>query len=174
MNKTRNLIFLAAASVMLGYLLIVSPARDVLDEQEVREDELKMEFESKQRKLMNLDAFKQLFVELDEMHSELRQLLPLRIDTATEVQAIKQAAANYNVVVSAASFQKTRTREFYEETPFTLEASGEHADLFYFVYDTFYVPARAVQLHDFLIERANGTLSLELEGAYSTYLEYEL
>ncbi len=166
----RNLFFLATTSLILGIVLIVSPARDTLAEQESKEGSLKYEFESKQRKLTNLDALKQQFVQLDKQFYEFNQLLPMRIDTGTEAETIKLAAANYDVVVSALVFQPALSLEFHSETPFTLQATADYSHLFYFVYDTFYQPAKAVQLRDFVIERTNGTLSLKLEGAYFAYL----
>lgn len=141
--------------VGIGYYLFVSEQSDLLIEIERKEVELKKEFERKQAKAVNLEAYKRQMSTIKDSFKTLLQQLPKSEQMAELVDEFSYAATGAGCELEDVKFLKEKDSEFYAEKPISMKVTGGYHQLADFVSRVSRLP-RIVTLHDFRISLGNG------------------
>ena len=154
------------AAAVAGYFLDVKNQREKLANAERKEISLKQEFETKQAKAVNLDAYKQQLKEIEESFGAmLRQLL---------LVDISQTGLASGIEFQLFKPQGERFIEFYAELPISMKMTGTYHEFGNFVSGVASLP-RIVTLHDISITEENkkggGLLTMEVTAKTYRYLD---
>lgn len=140
-------ILIAALIIGLGQYQLVQPKREELAQSESREPQLKLEFEAKQRKVANLDAYKAQLEEMERKFGNMLRQLPSKAEIANLLNDISQTRLATGLEEELFRPQSEVTREFYAEVPNTLVVVGQYHELAEFVSNVAQL-SRIVTLHD--------------------------
>lgn len=150
-----------SAILAVGYFYFWSPQLEDLDAGRAQEEQLKEEFKVKKAKAVNLEAYRQQLLEIQESFGALLKQLPNKSEMETLLTEINQAG-----VSSGLQFElfrpgaEVKTNEF-AEMPIAIRISGSFHDLAAFVSNVAQL-SRIVTVHDIrLVPAAGGTLTLE-------------
>lgn len=128
---------------------------DTLESIRAKEKTLKTEFQDKQAKAANLDAYK---VQMDEMRRSfgamLRQL-PSKTEVAELLVDISQTGLQSGLEFELFKPEGERPADFYAELPITIKVAGTYHEFGQFVSDVAALP-RIVTLQDFSIGPLSG------------------
>ncbi|HFE31726.1 MAG TPA: pilus assembly protein PilO [Gammaproteobacteria bacterium] len=143
---------LCATLLFLGYYLDISDQLLTLEQAEAKEKTLKAEFEKKQAKAANLDAYKEQMQEMEHTFGTLLQQLPGKTEVAEVLVDVShvgiQTGLEFELFKPAAEIPK----EFYAELPIQLRVIGTAHEFGNFVSGIAALP-RIVTLHDLTITR---------------------
>jgi len=138
--------------LFLGYYLDISNQLLTLEQAEAKENTLKAEFEKKQAKAANLDAYKQQMEEMQRTFGTLLQQLPGKTEVAEVLVDVShvgiQSGLEFELFKPGAEIPK----EFYAELPIELRVNGTAHQFGKFVSGIAALP-RIVTLHDLTITR---------------------
>ncbi|QJR80550.1 type 4a pilus biogenesis protein PilO [Alteromonas pelagimontana] len=163
-------LFVAILVGGLGYWFIVSPKLPVLDAAEVKEQELKRQFEAKYRIAVNLSAYKAQLDKIEEDFSSMLKSLPTSNETPGLLDDITYVGTTAGLNFKLLNWQQEIPKEFYTELPIEMEVSGGYHNFGEFVSKIADLP-RIVTLHDFTISQNEGRLRLQLQAkTYRTAL----
>lgn len=140
-------ILLAAMIVGLGQYYLVKPKREALVEAEAKEPQLKTQFEIRQRKVANLDAYKEQLAEMERKFGAMLRQLPSKAEIANLLNDISQTRVASGLEEELFRPQPEVTKEFYAEVPNTLVVVGKYHELASFVSNVAQL-SRIVTLHD--------------------------
>ncbi|MBV1908023.1 MAG: type 4a pilus biogenesis protein PilO [Kangiellaceae bacterium] len=144
--------------VFLGFYFFIGDQSDALVVIERKEIDLKKDFEKKQAKAVNLEAYKRQMQTIKDSFQTLLQQLPKADQMAELLDEISYAATGAGCDISAASFKKEVDAEFYSEKPIEIQVTGGYHQLAVFVSRVSRLP-RIVTLHDFTIQIGDGNVS---------------
>jgi type IV pilus assembly protein PilO len=150
-----------AAILAVGHFYFWSPQLEELDAGRAQEEQLKQEFIQKKTKAVNLEAYRQQLLEIQESFGALLKQLPNKSEMETLLTEINQAG-----VSSGLQFElfrpgaEIKTNEF-AEMPIAIKISGNFHDLAAFVSNVAQL-SRIVTVNDIrLAPLPNGLLTLE-------------
>jgi len=165
---------ICVAVLGLGYYFDTQNQLDELDQVEAQEQRLKTEFEAKQAKAANLDAYKQQMTEMEESFGTMLRQLPSKTEVADLLVDITQTG-----LASGLQFQLFKPgseipREFYAELPIKVKVTGSYHQFGDFVSGVAALP-RIVTLRDISIqhEGKSDVLTMEAQATTYRYLEEE-
>ncbi|MET1256306.1 type 4a pilus biogenesis protein PilO [Aliikangiella maris] len=141
--------------LIIGYYLFVEEQTDLLADIEKKEIEFKQEFERKQAKAVNLDAYKRQMKTIKDSFKTLLQQLPRSEQMAELVEEFSYAATGAGCVMDDVKFLSEKDSEFYTEKPISMRVTGGYHQLADFVSRISRLP-RIVTLHDFKISLGTG------------------
>ncbi len=144
--------------VGLGYYAFIGDQTNNLVTIERKEVELKKEFEKKQAKAVNLDAYKRQMQTIKDSFQTLLQQLPKANQMAELLDEISYAATGAGCEIVSADFQDEKDAEFYSEKPIQIQVTGGYHQIADFVSRVSRLP-RIVTLHDFSIEVGDGDVN---------------
>jgi len=144
--------------VGLGYYAFVSDQTVSLVNIERKEIDLKKEFEKKQAKAVNLEAYKRQMQTIKDSFQTLLQQLPKADQMAELLDEISYAATGAGCEVVSLGFKDERDAEFYSEKPIQIQVSGGYHQIADFVSRVSRSP-RIVTLHDFTIGIGDGEVN---------------
>ena len=152
----------------LGYYFDTQNQISDLDRVEAQEHKLKTEFEKKQAKAANLDAYRQQMTEMEESFGTMLRQLPSKTEVADLLVDITQTG-----LASGLQFQLFKPgaeipREFYAELPIQLVVTGDYHKFGNFVSGVASLP-RIVTLQNITIKHADKRDSLIMEAQATTY-----
>lgn len=150
---TAALVFSLVA--FLGYYFVISDQQKVLVEKVRKEQELKKDFENKQGKAANLNAYKRQMETIQESFKTLLQQLPKSSEMATLLDEISYAATGVGCELKNMEFSNEKKLEFYAEKPISLSVTGGYHQIANFVSRISRL-SRIVTLHDFEIKLTDG------------------
>lgn len=154
--------------LVLGYFLDISNKREELARAESREVSLKSEFEGKQAKAANLDAYKKQMEEIEESFGTMLRQLPSKTEVENLVDEISQTGLASGVEFILFKPQAEQFIEFYAEKPITIQVSGNYHEFGRFVSGIAALP-RIVTLHNIKIEKDDKTNQLVMDATAKTY-----
>jgi len=163
----------ATSVLVAGYYLDTQSQREELERAQQQEQTLKNEFERKQAKAANLDAYKAQMVEMEESFGTMLRQLPSKTEVADMLVDITQTG-----LASGLEFELFRPKveipkEFYAELPISLKVNGSYHNLGRFVSGMAALP-RIVTLHDISIDAGkDGLLSMSATAKTYRYLDEE-
>jgi len=173
------LILLLCGLLSVGwYFLMVEEQYQDLAKVERQEKDLREEFESKQARAANLDAYKAQLAEMRESFGTMLRQLPNRTEVADLLVDVSQTGLASGLKFELFQPQAEVPREFYAELPIKLRVTGSYHQFGEFVSGLASLP-RIVTIHNIAIKAANEkdrtdqTLVLDATAKTYRYLDGE-
>lgn len=155
--------FVAIVVGALSYYLIVAPKLPILDSAQLKEAELKLQFQAKYRIAVNLEAYKQQLAQIEQDFSSMLKSLPTSNETPGLLDDVTYVGTTSGLNFKLLNWQREIPKEFYTELPIELEVNGGYHNFGEFVSKVAALP-RIVTLHDFTIEQDSTSLSLKMQA----------
>ncbi len=167
--KAGIVVLIIAALAGAGYWFLVKDQIAELERAERTEQQLRAEFEDKQRRAANLAAYEAQLQEMELMFASLLQLLPNTAEIPSLLVDISQAALSVGLEIELFQPLGETNRTFYAEVPVQLRLRGNYEQLAEFVSSVSSMP-RIVTVHDVFIRPQGGSDSdLSMEARVRTY-----
>ena len=157
-GKTFMAAIVFIAVVGLGMYLFIGDQSDSLVKIERQEIDLKKEFEKKQAKAVNLEAYKRQMQTIKDSFQTLLQQLPKADQMAELLDEISYSATGAGCELTSATFQAEKEAEFYSEKPIQIQVSGGYHQIADFISRVSRSP-RIVTLHDFTMAIGDGEVT---------------
>ena len=134
---------------------------------------LRAEFESKQQKAANLDAYRQQLEEMKESFGAMLRQLPNKTEVAELLVDISQTGLASGLEFELFKPQNEIPKEFYAELPISIKVKGDYHEFGNFVSGVAALP-RIVTVHDVNIAQdKNGELAMDILAKTYRYLDEE-
>lgn len=147
-----------------------------LERARLEERALMAQFESKQRRAANFDAYGDQLAEIERSFGAMLRLLPDQTEVPNLLDDISQAGQAAGLEELLFQPAEELQRDFYAELPIRMRLSGRYHELGQFVSDVAALP-RIVTLHDIAIEPADTAagdeLTLDVTARTYRYLDEE-
>lgn len=145
------LLLIVALLVGFGYFQIWSPQLEQLDAGKVKEDELKTVYLDKKSKAINLDAYKQQLLEIEESFGAMLKQLPKKSEMDALLTEINQVGLGRGLQFELFKPGNEELKTETAELPVTVKIAGSYHDLAAFTSDVAQL-SRIVTLSDIKIE----------------------
>ena len=171
----RILIIVVAIAAVLGagIWLLVIPKLDLLESTEARELQLRVTFDSEQKKAANLEAYRAQLDEMTRSFGVMLRQLPNKIDIESLLIDLSQTSVATGLEIEFFSPETEILEEFYAKYPIKLNVTGYYHQLGNFVSGLAALP-RIVTLHNISISPlpdAPARLRMSLTATTYRYLE---
>ncbi len=161
------------AVLIAGYYFDTQQQREELERIQNIEKNLMNDFEKKQAKAVNLEAYKVQMVEMEESFGTMLRQLPSKTEVADMLVDITQTGLASGLEFELFKPQNEVPKEFYAELPLSIVVNGSYHNLGKFVSGMAALP-RIVTLHDIAIRaEKSGTLKMSAIGKTYRYLDDE-
>jgi type IV pilus assembly protein PilO len=157
----------------LGYFLDTQKQLDALERARIEETTLKKDFESKQAKAVNLDAYKKQMEEMKQSFGAMLRQLPSKTEVEDLLVDISQTGLASGIEFQLFKPEAERQIDFYAELPIKMQMTGTYHEFGRFVSGIAALP-RIVTLHNISIDEGKGKggdLSMNLEAKTYRYLD---
>lgn len=154
-------LFIVIVMSGISYFGIISPKLPLLEAAEIKESELKLEFEAKYRLAVNLSAYKKQLEQIEADFSSMLKSLPTRNETPGLLDDITYVGTSSGLTFRLINWEREIPKEFYTELPIKIEVSGGYHNFGSFVSKVAELP-RIVTMHDFDIHTEQGGLKFSL------------
>ena len=164
--------------IVAGYFAILDGQRDVLQQGQAKEEELKQAYLDKKAKAINLDAYREQLNDIQQAFGALLKQLPSKAEMENLITEVNQSGVGrglqFELFKPAAA--ETKTTEFAER-PIAIKVAGNYHDLGAFASDIAQL-SRIVTLTDLHMISAgdkgpSGTLTLEATAKTYRALDQE-
>jgi len=166
-----------AAVVAIGiYMFVIQEEVPLLERAQLEEQELRGQFEQRQRKAANFDAYRVQLAEIERDFGAMLRQLPGKTEVPSLLVDISQTGLGAGLEEQL--FQPTGEiqKDFYAELPIRLRYTGSYHELGSFVSGIAALP-RIVTLHDLAIRPVSNTtpdrLTLDVTAKTYRYLDEE-
>src|SRR6266850_6228792 len=167
-------VIFAVCAAFAWYMFVWNDDRPVLQKAEADELDLRSQFENKQQRAANLDAYKAQLGEMERSFGAMLRQLPGKTEVPNLLVDISQTGLAAGLEEKLFQPQNEQKRDFYAELPIKIRLSGSYHQLGEFVSGIAALP-RIVTLHDIEIKPetkdAYDQLSLELTAKTYRYLD---
>jgi type IV pilus assembly protein PilO len=169
------LVFVAVVAVGV-YMFVIQEEIPLLERAQQEEQELKGQFEDRQRKAANFDAYRAQLAEIERDFGAMLRQLPGQTEVPSLLVDISQTGLGAGL--EERLFQPTGEiqKDFYAELPIRLRYTGSYHELGSFVSGIAALP-RIVTLHDITSRPVNDTspdeLILDVTAKTYRYLDEE-
>ncbi len=136
--------------LILGYQVFISDDESTLDRAISEERKLKQDFETKQRKAVHLEAYKNQMKMIQTSFDALLKQLPQGSEVAGLVDEVSYAVTGAGLELDNISLKGEVNKDIYFEEPIEVKVSGGYHQIAEFVSRVSNMP-RIVTLHDFSI-----------------------
>jgi len=170
-----GLLFAAVAAAGIWYF-VIEQEKPLLDRAKLQEAELRGQFEERQRKAANFDAYRAQLAEIERDFGAMLRQLPGKTEVPSLLVDISQTGlgAGLDEILFEPSVEIHK--DFYAELPIRLRYTGSYHELGSFVSGIAALP-RIVTLHDISIRPLNDSspdeLSLDVTAKTYRYLDEE-
>lgn len=167
--------FIAVVILAVGYYFKVSDQRDDLDDKARQEAQLMQEFETKQQKAANLEAYEDQLAEMQELLQAMLRQLPSKTEMPELLVDISQTALAAGIDTELFEPGPEAIRDFYAEKPINIRMVGTYHQFGSFVSGVASLPRVVIlTMSDISLQpaenRGNGPPGrLVLEGVVTTY-----
>ncbi len=170
--KVALIIIVCAAAAVAGYFLDIKNQREKLERAEKQEITLKQEFETKQAKAVNLEAYKRQLEEIEESFGAMLRQLPSKTEVEGLLVDISQTGLASGIEFELFKPQGERFIEFYAELPISMKMTGNYHEFGNFVSGVAALP-RIVTLHDISIvdDQKSNALTMTVTAKTYRYLD---
>ena len=165
--------------VVLGlgiYWFIVKDKAPQLERVQQEEEQLRITFESKQRKAANYDAYKAQLAQIEQSFGTMLRQLPGETEIPSLIVDISQTGLAAGLQEKLFIPRGEVPRDFYAEKPISIRLAGSYHEIGNFVSGIAALP-RIVTLHDINITREDtqsfDKLSIEVTAKTYRYLDEE-
>lgn len=164
-------LIVVVAVLVAGFYLDTEEQRMNLERAQKSELRFKSDFEKKQAKAANLEAYKAQMVEMEESFGTMLRQLPSKTEVADMLVDITQTGLASGLEFELFKPLAEVRKEFYAELPISIKVNGNYHNLGKFVSGMAALP-RIVTLHDIKIDKGKtGALSMSATGKTYRYLD---
>lgn len=161
----------AVGVLALGYFVDIQAEQEKLDRITNEEKRLKEDFELKQAKAANLDAYKAQMVEMEDSFGAMIRQLPSKTEVEDLLVDISQTGLASGIEFQLFKPLSERHIEFYAELPITLKMTGTYHQFGEFVSGIAALP-RIVTLENIKITGGKkGDLTMDVTAKTYRYLD---
>jgi type IV pilus assembly protein PilO len=121
--------------MVVGYYFLLSPALDTLDQEKVKEQDLRQVYLVKKTQAINLKAYRAQMAEIEKTFGALLRQLPDRSQIDGLLTDINQAGLSRGLEFELFKPGKETLAEFYAEMPIAIKVLGSYHDLGAFATD---------------------------------------
>lgn len=177
-GSVRYLLLGTAAALILaaGYYLLINDKRDELKREGQRELTLRTDFEYKQQKSANLEAYEKQLADMNELLETMFRQLPSKTEMDKLLVDVSQTALAAGIDVQLFEPLGESNLDFYAERPINVRMVGDYHEFGEFVSGVAALPRVVIlTMHDISLKRAkidkngDGRERLLLEGRVKTY-----
>ena len=170
--------FLLVIILAIGYFLLIKDKTEQLEMVQGLENNLRAEFEQKQAKAANLEAYEAQLAEMQELLETMFRQLPSRTEMDKLLVDVSQTALGSGIDVQLFQPNAEAYHDFYAERPISVRMLGDYHQFGEFVSGVASLPRVVIlTMHDIALRRANerdigasaGDGRLVLEGTVKTY-----
>ena len=170
--------FLLVIILAIGYFLLIKDKTEQLEMVQGLENNLRAEFEQKQSKAANLEAYEAQLAEMQELLETMFRQLPSRTEMDKLLVDVSQTALGSGIDVQLFQPNAEAYHDFYAERPISVRMLGDYHQFGEFVSGVASLPRVVIlTMHDIALRRANerdnganaGDGRLVLEGTVKTY-----
>ena len=161
------ILIVCAAILGVAYWKDIDPLRNDLTKVQAEETELKLTFETRQKKAANLNALKQQLEDIKETFGDLLKRLPNKTEVAALLVDISQQGLGAGLEFELFKPGKEAPADFYVELPIQITVAGNYHEFGNFISGVSDLP-RIVTNHNIKI-RPKGEGLLELQTTAKTY-----
>lgn len=169
------LIAILCAAVGYGwYHFITSRQLDALNGERRKEQQLRQTFEVKQEKSVNLEAYRQQLIEIEESFGTMLRQLPDRTEVAALLVDVSQTGLAAGLEFELFQPADEVNKDFYAELPITMRVTGKYHEFGRFISGLAALP-RIVTIHNVGISPAGARAEnepaqlLRMEATVKTY-----
>jgi len=164
--------------LVAGFYLFVKDKIDFLEQERKQELSLRADFEYKQQKAANLEAYEQQLVDMQELLKTMFRQLPGKTEMDKLLVDVSQTALGAGIDVQLFEPQAESFQDFYAERPILIRMLGDYHEFGEFVSGVAALPRVVIlTMHDISLKRAGAGQSrygdsegrLILEGRVKTY-----
>ena len=167
-------VILGIAILYAGYHYLIEPERSALAKLERTEQQLKSTYLTKKELVVNLPAYRQQMVEIQDRFGVVLKQLPDKTEVPALLIDISQVGLARGLQFQQFKPAQPRTEEFYIRLPISIQVSGTYHQLAEFISDLAALP-RIVTLGNMTIRRRQETnLSMTAQLFTYQYLEEDL
>lgn len=170
--KIGVIVILCAAVLAAGYYFDTQDQELQLERVKADEIKLRKDFEGKQLKAANLEAYKLQMVEMEESFGTMLRQLPSKTEVAELLVDITQTGLASGLEFSLFQPRNEVPKEFYAELPIDLTVSGNYHQIGDFVSGVAALP-RIVTLHDIKLNESDKRLVMTATAKTYRYLDDE-
>lgn len=163
-------VFLVLAGGIIGaaYYFDVKDQYMALERVEAQELDLRGEFERKQAKAANLEAYKEQLVEMEESFGAMVRQLPNKTEVAGLLVDVSQTGLAAGLEFELFQPRPEIPQDFYAVLPISITVVGDYHEFGEFVSGLAALP-RIVTIHDIKISTLNNSEKLRLNATAKTY-----
>ncbi|MEM7193483.1 MAG: type 4a pilus biogenesis protein PilO [Pseudomonadota bacterium] len=162
-----------AAILYGGYRMFILPEQEVLTKLERNEESLRKQFLDKKELVVNLPAYKDQMIEIQDRFGVVLKQLPDKTEVPALLIDISQVGLARGLVFSQFKPGNPRTDEFYITLPISISVSGTYHQLAEFISDLAALP-RIVTLGNMSIAGEASNLSMKAQLFTYQYLEDDI
>ncbi|MCI0732379.1 MAG: type 4a pilus biogenesis protein PilO [Methylococcaceae bacterium] len=167
--KLGTIFIVCAIAVGLWIKLDTLDQLDALELVEKKEIELKGTFELKQKKAINLDAYKDQLKEIEETFGTMLRQLPDKTEVANLLVDVSQTGLASGLEFELFKPQEELKQDFYAELPINIRVIGAYDEFGTFVSGLASLP-RIVTIHNVNIKpQKDGADLMKMEAMVKTY-----
>jgi type IV pilus assembly protein PilO len=168
--KAGAIAILCALVAGAGYYLDTQHQLAELGGAKQQEEQLKADFQTKQAKAANLDAYKAQLAEMEESFGAMLRQLPSKTEVAELLVDITQTGLASGLEFELFQPKPELRHEFYAELPITIRVNGDYHQVGKFVSGVASLP-RIVTLHEIAISTNQSRLVLSAAAKTYRYLD---
>jgi len=158
-----------------GYYFYLTDKLVVLERAELKEVDLRKDYEAKSEKAANLEAYRAQKAEMEATFGALLRQLPSDTEVPGLLDDITRTALDNDLTIESIELQNEKNTEFYVELPIDIVVEGNYHKIGSFVSGVANL-SRIVTLHDFIISPQDGNvenLRMTILAKTYRYLEEE-
>ena len=166
--KAGVIVVICIGVLVLGYFLNIKDMQEKLEQTRQKEVSLKSDFELKQAKAANLDAYKKQMKEMEVSFGTMLRQLPSKTEVEDLLIDISQTGLASGIEFDLFKPDSEKFIEFYAELPISIKMRGTYHEFGDFISGVAALP-RIVTLHNIRIARAKGADELSMSVTAKTY-----
>ena len=166
----RALLLMGVIVVLMGaaWFAYGSGLQEALETGRQREQELRVEFQDKATKVVNLEDLRRQKAEVEQHVGALEKQLPSRAEMGALLSDINQAGIGRGAQLQLFKPGVVQVKDYYAELPIAVKVVGSYHDLGSFSSDIANLP-RIVTLNNLTISRPNKGDLLQMEATAKTF-----
>lgn len=169
--KAVLVLILCGVVLGLGYFLDTEKQLEQLEQSRQKEVQLKKDFEKKQAKAANLEAYREQMAEMEQSFGAMLRQLPSKTEVENLLVDISQTGLASGIEFKLFKPAAERKREFYAEQPINVTVTGSYHQFGEFASGVAALP-RIVTLHNIALTKGKGEeLTMTLVAKTYRYLD---